>query len=133
MLHMAGKANEIAPVRAIVLLFEMTMSRSGIAMDYCLGDESPFKPSMCIRRMKEIELPPCQRSSWGDGGVLSARLHTPDITNVLSLTVLTAEGRDCSNEYREQLDCFHGGQIERWTLLSRKKDSAWVGRLSYVI
>jgi len=96
-LHVSGKADKIAPVRAIVLLFDMTVARSGMSIDCVFVHTLPFKPPMSISRMQKIKLSPCQRTSWGDCGVLSARLHTSDITNMFALTVLTAKGRDCSD------------------------------------
>lgn len=59
MLHVSGKADKIAPVRAIVLLFDMTVARSGRSIDCVFVHTLPFKPPMSISRMQKIKLSPC--------------------------------------------------------------------------
>ncbi len=42
MLHVSGKANKIAPIGAIVLLFDVAVAMSGGSKDHVSGNKLPF-------------------------------------------------------------------------------------------
>lgn len=58
-------ADIVAPIRAIISFFQMSL-----------------QPSMCVARVEEIDLTPFERSSRLSGGIERLGLHAPNMTRV---------------------------------------------------
>ena len=64
LLHVLCEADKVAPVSTVVLFLDVA-----------------FKPSVGIRRVKEVDLSPFQRALWHRSCILRVGLHPPNISS----------------------------------------------------